>query len=249
MPYIKQFQDTRRSCLSYFVCCPGRATGAVIDPSDNVKQYLDQARDDFADIVAIIDTHIHADHVSGARELSRATGAPVFMHESSKVNFEFEPMREGDAISIGNVDLKALHTPGHTSESMCLLYIDHKRSESPWGIFSGDTLFVGDVGRLDLVGAGTMQDMYRSLFQRILSLEDYLELYPAHYVGSVCGSGMSLKTTSTLGYERRFNPALRARSFEEFERYLTENALQPFPEHVKIKKFNAALQDELAIES
>ncbi len=243
MPYIKQFLDQRKSCLSYYVCCPGKATAAVIDPSDDVKQYLEQARSDYSDIIAVIDTHIHADHISGARDLSKASGAEVYMHENSKVNFDFHPMKEGDSVGIGNVDLKAMFTPGHTKESMCLLYVDHKRAESPWGIFSGDTLFVGDAGRLDLIGAGTKEEMYDSLFKKILSLEDYLELYPAHYVGSLCGLGMSLKTTSTIGFERRFNPALAAKSLEEFEKYLAENRPEAITEHARIKKINSGLPD------
>lgn len=239
MPYIKQFQHEAKSCLSYYVCCPGKATSVVIDPSEDVEKYVRQAENDFSDITAIIDTHIHGDHLSGARELSRRSGAPVYMFESADVRFDFNPLKDGDEIRVGNTSLKALWTPGHTLESMCLLYIDHKRSESPWSVFSGDTLFVGDIGRLDFTGAGTVKQMYESLYGKLLGLPDYLELYPAHYVGSVCGKGMSLKTTSTIGYERNFNPALQSRTFAEFEEYMRENPLPSFPQHVQIKRTNS----------
>jgi hydroxyacylglutathione hydrolase len=244
LPYIKQFQNERSSCLSYYVCCPGKGKCAIIDPGDNVGLYTEQAGRDFSDIIAIIETHIHGDHVSGARKLSKESGAPIYMERSSRVGFEFEPLIEGGKIDLGNVDLKVMLTPGHTTESISLLYVDRKRANVPWGVFTGDSLFVGDIGRLDFSGAGTREQMHDTLFGKLLSLPDYVELYPAHFVGSVCGRGMSLKTNSTIGFERRFNPALQCVSFEEFERYLTDNPLEPFPEHVQIKKMNSALEEE-----
>lgn len=246
MPYIKQFQNEKSSCLSYYVCCPGKGKCAVIDPSDNIELYTDQAGRDFSDVIAIIETHIHGDHISGARKLSRATGAPIYMERSAAVGFDFVPMSEGDKIDLGNVDLKVMLTPGHTIESVSILYIDHKRAEVPWGVFTGDALFVGDIGRLDFSGAGTREQMHDSLFGKLLALPDYVELYPAHFVGSVCGRGMSLKTNSTIGFERRFNPALQCMSFEEFERYLSQNPLEPFPDHIQIKRINSAWEKELA---
>jgi hydroxyacylglutathione hydrolase len=218
----------------------------VIDPSDQVDRYIQQASSEFVEITHVIDTHIHADHISGARALSKATGAPIYMHESSDVKFDFRPLKEeGDAIEIGNVSLKPLFTPGHTRESMSLLYVDHKRAEEPWAVFTGDALFVGDIGRLDLVGAGTINQMFESLSKKLLSMEDYVEIYPAHYVGSVCGTAMSLKTASTIGFERKFNPALRAlNSLEEFEKFLENNKAPNFPEHVAIKRMNMGYGDE-----
>ena len=135
-----------------------------------------------------------------------------------------------------------MHAPGHTTESLSLLYIDHKRAEVPWAVFSGDALFVGDIGRLDFSGARDQEQMYDSLFGKLLALPDYVELYPAHYVGSVCGQGMSLKTNSTIGFEKRFNRALQSNSFEEFERYLVDNPLEPFPEHLEFKKLNSTAE-------
>ena len=244
MPYVKQFQYERKSCLSYYICCPEREKAVIIDPCEDIEIYETQARNDFADIAAIVDTHIHGDHISGARKLSQKTGAPIFMHGSADVNFDFERLSEGDSINIGNACLKAMFTPGHTTESMSLLYIDRKRSESAWSVFSGDTLFIGDIGRLDFLGAGTRQQMYQSLYGKLLALPDYVELFPAHFVGSVCGRGMSLKTTSTIGFERAFNPALQSNSYLEFEKYLSNNPLEPFPEHVQIKGYNVGTKEE-----
>lgn len=247
MPYIKQFQNEKSSCLSYYVCCPGKGRCAIIDPSENVEQYVEQAGRDFADVIAIIETHIHGDHVSGARKLSRLTGAPIYMEKTSCVGFDFKPLSEGNKIELGNVDLKVTHTPGHTTESVSIFYIDHKRAEVPWGVFTGDTLFVGDIGRLDFSGAGTREQMHDSLFGKLLALPDYVELYPAHYVGSVCGRGMSLKTYSTIGFERRFNPALQCLSYEGFEKYLLDNQLDPFPEHLQFKRMNTGMEAELPL--
>ena len=122
-----------------------------------------------------------------------------------------------------------VHTPGHTPESVSLLYTDKTRSASPWAVLTGDTLFVGDVGRLDLVGAGTPEQMHHSVFKKLLALDDYVEVYPAHHAGSVCGKGMSPKTLSTIGFERRFNQALKAKTEDEFRSYLKANAPKPFP--------------------
>ena len=239
MPYIKQFQDEAKSCLSYYICCPGKSKSVVIDPSEDVEKYIRQSENDFSDICAIVDTHIHGDHLSGMRELSRRTGAPIYMFESSEVQFDFVPLKDGEGLDVGNTGLRVVSTPGHTVESICLLYIDHKRTESPWAVFSGDTLFVGDIGRLDFSGAGTVKQMYNSLYEKLLALPEYLELFPAHYIGSVCGKGMSLKTTSTIGFERKFNPALQSNSFEEFQEYLANNPLPSFPQHVQIKRTNS----------
>lgn len=200
---------------------------------------MDQASRDYTEITHVIDTHVHADHVSGARELAKKSGAKLCMHESSNVNFAFEKLKENDVLEAGNIKLKVMHTPGHTKESISLLYIDAKRSEAPWSVFTGDTLFIGDIGRLDFSDAGTVEQMHDSLFSKLFSLEDYVEIYPAHFVGSVCGTGMSLKTVSTIGYEKRFNLALKSPDIELFKDYLQENSPPPFPDHLKIKKINS----------
>jgi glyoxylase-like metal-dependent hydrolase (beta-lactamase superfamily II) len=213
----------------------------VVDPREDVSEYIRITRERGVKITHVLETHIHADHISGARKLAKLAKAPLHLHESAEVEFRFEPLTDGQVLEVGNLELRVLHTPGHTTESISLLYVDKTRTKLPWAVLTGDTLFVGDVGRLDLVGAGTPRQMHHSIFNRLLALEDFTEVYPAHYAGSVCGKGMSPKTTSTIGFERRFNPALQVSSVGEFTRYLKSNALKPFPEHKRIKARNSGL--------
>jgi hydroxyacylglutathione hydrolase len=241
MPFLKQVRNDASSCASYVLGCPTAHECVVVDPKEDVSEYIRLARHSGTKITHVLETHIHADHISGARELAKLTNAPLHLHESADVGFRFEPLRGNQVLDLGNLRLRVMHTPGHTRESISLLYIDKTRTTLPWAILTGDTLFVGDVGRLDLVGAGTPQQMYHSIFKSLLTLDDYVEVYPAHYAGSVCGNGMSPKTTSTIGFERRFNPALQASSMGEFTRYLKSNALKPFPEHKKVKAKNSGL--------
>jgi hydroxyacylglutathione hydrolase len=236
---LKQICTDTTSCASYVLGCPGRGECAVVDPREEISEYLDLAKRRGTRITHIIETHVHADHISGARKLSEVTGAPIHLHEAADVNYAHQSLQNSQTIDMGNARINVIYTPGHTPESVSLLYSDKTRSTSPWAVLTGDTLFVGDVGRLDLVGAGTPDQMYDSIFNKLLSLDDYVEVYPAHYAGSVCGKGMSPKTVSTIGYERRFNPALGARNKDEFATYLKANAPKPFPEAGKIKKMNA----------
>src|SRR5487761_625419 len=244
MPYLRQICDDSSSCASYVLGCPSCGACAVVDPKqEKISEYIEVANSKETKITHIVETHVHADHFSGARKLSEATGAPIFLHESADVAFEHESLKDGEILEIGNAWLKILHTPGHTPESMSLLYTDNTRLDSStWAVLTGDTLFVGDVGRLDLVGAGSPHQMYNSIFEKLLKLDDYVEIYPAHYAGSVCGKGMSSKTVSTLGFERRFNKALQVKSEEEFTKYLKENVPPPFPDHERIKSINAGHQ-------
>jgi hydroxyacylglutathione hydrolase len=241
VPFLKQVHNDASSCASYVLGCPTVHECVVVDPKEDVSEYIQLAKHGGTKITHVFETHIHADHISGARELAKRAKAPLHLHESADVKFGFEPLRGNQVLDIGNLRLKVLHTPGHTTESISLLYIDRTRTKLPWAVLTGDTLFVNDVGRMDLVGAGTPRQMYRSIFNRLLTLEDYVEVYPAHYAGSVCGKGMSPKATSTIGFERRFNPALQVSSVREFARYLRSNALKPFPEQKKIKAKNSGL--------
>lgn len=239
MPYLKQVCYDTSSCASYVLGCPTHGVCAVIDPKEEVSEYLQIAKENETRITHIMETHIHADHISGARKLSKMTGAPIYMHESADVSYDFKPLKDGKTADLGNARIKVVFTPGHTPESISLLYSDQTRGTSPWAVITGDTLFVGDVGRLDLVGAGTVDQMYDSVFNRLLELDDYVEVYPAHYAGSVCGKGMSMKTVSTVGFERKFNPALQFASLKQFRAYMKANAPTPFPQHRKIKAINA----------
>ena len=241
MPYIRPFYETAGSCISYFVCCPGSSVAVVIDPSKDIDQFVAAARAEGCQITHVIDTHIHADHVSGARKLTEALGeeSQLCMTDGADAYFDFASLRHGDEIDIGEAKLKVMATPGHTKESISLLYTDTKRASEPWAVFTGDCLFVGDVGRLDLDGHGTLDEAFHSL-GKLLELPDYVEVYPAHYAGSDCASNkrLSFKTSSTIGYERRYNKMLQATDFSGFEGLLRENEISIPPTWKEIKLYN-----------
>jgi len=192
----------------------------VVDAKRDIADYLDIARTEGMKITHIIDTHVHADHVSGAHELASRTGAPICMHPHTPASFAFTPLPEGMVLEAGAARLTVLHTPGHTPHSLSLVAADLVRSTEPWLVLTGDLLFVGDIGRPDLVGQAALeeqvQNLYNSLFVKLGALPDHLEVYPAHGAGSLCGKGMSPKPSTTLGYERRHNPRLQYASFSDF---------------------------------
>lgn len=198
-------------CAAYMFGCGGVGVGAVVDPqADDLDSYISLASAKGLRITHVIDTHIHADHRSGGRALAEKTGAAYCLHRSADVAFAYTPIDDGEEIALGNTRLKVLHTPGHTPEAISLVVTDLRRGADPWFVLTGDTLFVGAVGRPDLPGHAkeNAAELHRSLHQKLLVLPDDLELYPAHFAGSACGAGMSGKPSSTLGFERRFNPML-----------------------------------------
>src|SRR5262245_54674070 len=162
------------------------------------------------EITYVFDTHIQADHLSGGTHLARLTGAHYCLHESAAVSFPFISLTDHQELDLGNVNIHVLHTPGHTPESICLLVTDKTRGPEPWFLLTGDTLFVGAVGRPDLPGhiEESAAQLYDSLHQKIFALPETLEIYPAHFSGSLCGAGMSGKPMSTLAFEKRWNPTL-----------------------------------------
>ncbi|OIQ86220.1 putative polyketide biosynthesis zinc-dependent hydrolase BaeB [mine drainage metagenome] len=210
--FFKQL-PTKESSLSYFFGCGGLGKAVAVDVvAGDEPWFVEQAAQAGVTITHVIDTHVHADHVSGGRKLAELSGAPYCLHESARdlVHFDFEPLRDEQTIVAGNVTVRVLHTPGHTLDSTCLLVTDKRRGEAPWFAITGDTLFVGAVGRPDLAGreremAGTLYD---SLHRKLLNLPDDVEIYPGHQAGSACGAGLSGKPSSTLGFEKRWNPAL-----------------------------------------
>jgi hydroxyacylglutathione hydrolase len=178
-------------------------------------------------ITHVIETHIQADHRSGGRELAKRTGSAYCLHEDSEASFDFQPLKDGDEIVCGNVVVRILHTPGHTPESICLLVTDKTRGPEPWFLLTGDTLFVGSVGRPDLPGNAeeNARVLHGSLHKKILPLPDFIEIYPAHFSGSVCGKGLSGKASSTLTFEKRFNRFLNMTE-EEFVKTITADLAQ-----------------------
>src|SRR5216110_157646 len=220
---FQQIVNEESGCLSYLIGCGQAGRAVVVDPGrDRVHEYLRLARRRGLTITHVIETHTHADHISGNRDLATATGAPIFAHAAAGLAFDHERLRDGDAIGVGNIRLTVAHTPGHTPDSICLLVTDLERGAEPWFVLTGDALFVGSVGRPDLGGAQAAEDIYESLTRVLLALDDSVEVYPGHGAGSMCGRAMSAKTGSTIGFERRFNEALRFRDKVRFVDFLMQ---------------------------
>lgn len=210
--FFKQL-TTKESTLSYFFGCSGKGRAVAVDVvAGDEEWFIEEAKKANVAITYVIDTHIHADHYSGGRKLAQITGAPYCLHESDAglVKFDVEPLRDGQLLDVGNVEVKVLHTPGHTPDSICLLVTDKRRGEAPWFVVTGDTLFVGSIGRPDLLGREREMaaELYDSLHAKLLSLPDEVEIFPGHQAGSACGAGLSGKPCSTIGFEKRWNPGL-----------------------------------------
>jgi glyoxylase-like metal-dependent hydrolase (beta-lactamase superfamily II) len=198
-------------CASYLLGCGGLGTCAVVDPrADDLDSYIAFARAKNMRIAQVIDTHVHADHRSGGVDLAHQTGAAYRLHESADMHVPFAPMSDGEEIELGNTRVRVIHTPGHSPESVSLLVTDLKRGTDPWFVLTGDTLFVGAVGRPDLPGRAreNAAQLYASIHDKLLTLPDDLEIYPGHFSGSLCGAGLSGKPSSTVAFERRWNPML-----------------------------------------
>lgn len=213
------------SSLSYFFGCGSFGEAVAVDViAGDEDWFVEQAAQANVRITHVLDTHIHADHLSGGRKLAQLVGAPYCLHESNKtlVQFEFEPLRDGMHIPLGNVRVSVLHTPGHTPDSVCLAVTDKRRADAPWFVVTGDTLFVGAVGRPDLMGRERemASQLFDSLHNKLLILADETEIYPGHQAGSACGAGLSGKPSSTIGFEKRWNPALALTDREAFIDYV-----------------------------
>jgi hydroxyacylglutathione hydrolase len=234
--FFRQLLNDETACASYLLGCKTHSAFAVIDPHiDLVDEYVASAEGQGAAIVAVIETHVQADHVSGLPDLVARTGATAYLPDGAGVEFDHHALVDGEVVRLGNTEVQAIATPGHAAEHHAYLVTDHTRGEEPWFVLSGDALLVGDAGRPDLHAHGEQtveamaRTLYRSLTDRLLTLPDHLLLYPAHYSGSVCGRGLSANPASTIGFERRHNRALQLDSEDAFVKALTSD-MPPAPE-------------------
>jgi hydroxyacylglutathione hydrolase len=234
--YFRQLLNDETACASYLLGCKTHGALAVVDSHVAlVDEYVALAEGQGAAIVAVLDTHLQADHVSGLPALVARTGATAYLPDGAGVDFAHRALRDNETVTLGNTQITAVATPGHALAHHSYLVADHTRSKEPWLVLTGDALLVGDAGRpdLDAHGEHTIEQMarilYRSLTERLLTLPDHLVLYPSHYSGSVCGRGLSSNPISTIGFERRHNRALQLGSEDAFVQALTRD-IPPVPE-------------------
>jgi hydroxyacylglutathione hydrolase len=208
---FRPFYDFGTGCAAYVFGCGTLGKCAVVDPKEGeVENYAAFAQSKSMRITHVIDTHVHADHRSGGPALARMTAATYCLHAAADVALPFASLEDGQEIDLGNTRMRVLHTPGHTPESVCLVVTDFRRGSDPWFVLTGDTLFVGAVGRPDLPGRARENAgaLYDSIHAKLLTLPGDVEVYPGHFSGSMCGAGMSGKPSSTIAFEKRWNPLL-----------------------------------------
>lgn len=247
---LKRFYDEKLAQASYLVGCQAFGQAAVIDPARDPEPYLRAAEEEGLAVVAVLETHIHADYLSGARELAERTGARLYLSDLGppawRYGFPHEPVHEGTEVALGKLRLRALATPGHTPEHVAWLLTDTAASDEPLGMFSGDFLFVGDVGRPDLLEraagqADTAADGGRQLFaslRKLESLPGHLQIWPGHGAGSACGKGLGAVPQSTLGFERSANPALQIADPDDFVRIILAGQPEPPAYFGQMKRLN-----------
>ncbi|MBT8241568.1 MAG: MBL fold metallo-hydrolase [Acidimicrobiia bacterium] len=254
-----KFTQYYLDCLSHASYLIGDETtgrAVVVDPQRDIQQYLDDAAADGLTIEMVIETHFHADFLSGHLELAAATGAEIGFSSVGETEFESRPLADGEVLSLGEVELEFRHTPGHTPESVSIVVYEHAADKVPYGVLTGDTLFIGDVGRPDLLSSiGFTQEelahqLYDSLHDKLMTLPDETRVYPAHGAGSACGKNLSTETVSTIGEQRRTNYALLAEDKKTFMDLVTEGQ-PPAPEYfvydAVLNRQNRDLLDEGAM--
>ncbi|MBA3341777.1 MAG: MBL fold metallo-hydrolase [Gemmatimonadaceae bacterium] len=251
---LQRFFDEKLAQASYLLACQRARVAIVVDPNRNLEQYSAAARQEHLRITHVTETHIHADFVSGARDLAKHTGAQLCLSDAGGPNWRYaygtdaraELLTDGSRIMVGDVTIEAVHTPGHTPEHMTFIVTDTPGANSPIGALTGDFIFVGDVGRPDLLEraaglAGTMEDAARQLFRSVRSFSqypDYMQLWPGHGAGSACGKALGAMPQSTLGYEKRFNWALLEPDEDEFVRQVLSGQPEPPAYFAAMKRMN-----------
>lgn len=254
--FFKRFYDDMLAQASYMIGCQRTGEALVVDPNRDVGQYIAAARAEQLCITHVSETHIHADFVSGARELAARAGAQLFLSSEGGVDWQYAYaadaraclLRDGDAFNVGNIRVEVMHTPGHTPEHISFLITDNPASRSPWGILTGDFVFVGDVGRPDLLerAAGyqnTMETGARTLFRsldRFRALPDHVQVWPGHGAGSACGKALGAIPSSTVGYEKLSNWALATTNVDDFVRLVLEGQPEPPVYFAQMKRVNKA---------
>ena len=238
----RQFLHSDPVGASYFLACAGHAAAAIVDPVGDIQPYLNLAEATGTRVRYVIDTPLHADHLSSAREHAATAGADYVLFAGAKVGFPFRGVRDDEVLDLGNVSIKVLHTPGHTPEHISLLITDRTRGDEPWFVLTGHTLMVGDLGRTELATSAEegARDLFRSV-QRLKALPDYLEILPGAYSGSVCGRSLSGKPTSTIGFEKRHNKAFRVEDEAEFVRAMTVDVPPPPSEAARLRAANSGM--------
>lgn len=251
---LKRFYDEKLAQASYLVGCEDTNEALVIDPLRDVSQYIQSAKDSGLRITAVTETHIHADYISGSREIAHATGAKIYLSGEGGPDWLYNytddsnvvVLHNGDTFKIGKVLIQALHTPGHTPEHLCFLVTDAAKSDNPLAVFSGDFLFVGDVGRPDLLERaanikGTMEEGARNLYRSLIAfkkLSDYLMIWPGHGAGSACGKSLGAIPATTLGYEKTTNWAFHVTNETDFISEVLQGQPEPPKYFAKMKQIN-----------
>jgi glyoxylase-like metal-dependent hydrolase (beta-lactamase superfamily II) len=243
--FFRQLLNDETACASYVFGCATHRQFAVVDPHvDLVDDYIALAAAQGIPIVAVLETHVQADHVSGLPALVERTGATAYLPDGAGVEFTHQALADGEVVRLGNTEIEAIATPGHAPAHHAYLVTDRRRGDEPWLVLTGDALLVGDAGRPDLHAHGehTAEQMartlYRSLTERLLALPDHIVLFPAHYSGSVCGRGLSATPSSTIGFERRHNPALGFDSEDAFVAALLRDMPPAPPQQAEIVAAN-----------
>ena len=249
--FVKRFYEPSIAQASYLIGCQQTGEAIVIDANRDIEQYIDIAEQEELRITQVTETHIHADFVSGSRELAHRTGASLCLSDEGDRDWKYQfdhgrKLKNGDRITVGNIRIDVLHTPGHTPEHLTFLITDGAAADQPIAAVTGDFLFVGDVGRPDLLEraaniTGTMEEGARTLFGSLQSFarhEDWLQIWPGHGAGSACGKGISSIPSSTLGYEKRFNWAFNAKSEDHFVTLVLAGQPEPPKYFAKMKRIN-----------